>query len=239
MIGSNSTTITTGEALTRESTPGGENILHTDPGLESLSQSRIDAVDSSESFAYPRYAVPPSTIIEEEVGEENSIFHASPFDTPVVNDRRKQEEHRKSGLSFSTSYNSLLSPPTGTTLMNRKPTHPDLVPAPLNLMKHNSVRDEGMRERALDLSEGIDKDLLRRSLTSPPSPKKELHSLTSRSDNPGVVDADVGEVGEECGKSLYHKMLSYCPRQLANVPCPEIDRPDEPQHCSAHAGTDS
>lgn len=193
MIGTNSTTITAGEALMRESTPGTENIPHAAPSLESLSQSRTDATNSAESFPYLRYAVSPSTIVEEEVDAEDSAFHASPFDTPVVNDRHKQKEYRKSGLSFSTSYNSLLGPPTGASLMNRKPTHPDLVPAPLNLVKHNSVRDEGMRERALDLGEGIDKDLLRRSLTSPPSPSKDFSSLARTSEDQRVVETDVGE----------------------------------------------
>ncbi|KXJ94264.1 hypothetical protein Micbo1qcDRAFT_220868 [Microdochium bolleyi] len=193
-----------GDLAVSKSSRGDGTIPHAAPGLENIPQSHSRSTNSAESFAQLRYTAPPSTIAEELC--EDSTYSPSPFDTPTgardghgrrhEQQQQQQQQQRLSRFSFSSSsYQQLPLPGLSTTMMKSNPTHPDLVPAPLNLLrKGNSVRDETPRDRDSNISEGIDKSLLRRSLTSLPMPPDNLRASASGLSR-GITAASLGDDG--------------------------------------------
>ncbi|KAI0128323.1 hypothetical protein BJ170DRAFT_594180 [Xylariales sp. AK1849] len=140
-------------------------------GLEHISRSRSASDSSKDSHAsgapYIIYA-PPSTIAEESTGGP-----PSPFDTPYVRDQSPNISpclQNPNGSSRIIDLSDLppdlkrpdtsLSHMTALSPLRANPSHPDLVPEPLAVIKRNSTVHESS-------AGSFDKKIIRRSASNP------------------------------------------------------------------------
>ncbi|KAK8114913.1 hypothetical protein PG999_006982 [Apiospora kogelbergensis] len=194
------------------------------------SRGRASSYQSAESTETAISYKPPSTIPEESAGNISS----SPFDTPgkkstdrVVAVEAEQDEspscRGERSLTKRVSVkakalmrrNSLLSPRAGLSPIRTNPSHPDLVPQPLAVTKHNSVRETSAEgESSLRSRYGIDKTRLRRSASNPPVNHSYLGGsdlatptiLTDKFNTTTLVEDDTGKC-EDADTPLAHVEL--------------------------------
>lgn len=129
---------------------------------------------------------PPSTIPEESTGNASSPFdtpgkkstdriaHADQQETPIQRGERSLTRRVSMTAQSLRRRASMLSVRTGLSPMRPNPSHPDLVPQPLAVSKHNSVRESFVDSDSLSSRYGIDKTRLRRSVSSPPTKRSYI-----------------------------------------------------------------
>ncbi|KAK7923228.1 hypothetical protein PG985_007299 [Apiospora marii] len=145
------------------------------PRVQSASHQSAESGETVVSYK------PPSTIPEESTGNASSPFdtpgkkstdriaHADQDETPIQRGERSLTKRVSMTAQSLRRHASMLSARTGLSPMRPNPSHPDLVPQPLAVSKHNSVRESYVDADSLSFRYGIDKTRLRRSVSSPPA----------------------------------------------------------------------
>ncbi|ORY59198.1 uncharacterized protein BCR38DRAFT_488933 [Pseudomassariella vexata] len=142
---------------------------------------------------------PPSTIPEESPG-----CASSPFDSPLpkqnvpthVNEADHERLFGREKDYRPAIHSSIFAAPIGFSPLRSNPTHPDLVPPPLAVVKRNSIRDSS-NTLGNNLADGVDKKALRRSISNPPVVKSCLNNDVASVTPPAEGNAQMASTDQQ------------------------------------------